>query len=777
MSVFPQQQLPASKKDKAWKHANIDFFISEGSFNSSDNTNIQKLYEAYNGQIDSGEYNYVTDPYGRKNIPGAKPWNYPAKIRNFNILKPVVDLLMGEKSKRYMNFQVVARNSDVVSRQEQAISDGLKKNLEQIFINELNKLGVPTGVESTEAPSPPDVAKNISDNYLDERAIMGQEAIDYIKDYNEIPEHHQTCFFDWLVAGRCYTYKSVQAEEVLYETVSPKELAHDTSVGLEFVEDGSWAVRRKLMSVSAFIDRFYDVLKPNVLKELDGSEVRNSSGFFQFTDPTSKVTGSNMGRMIEVYHVQWKTLTKRGELTYIDEVGQLQKMWVDEDYKVDEASGESIKWYWLNEVMEGYKADKHYIGIGPVEIQRNEINNKSKCKLSYNGRLYANRHADNISVLMLGYQYQLLYNIYHYRFELTMAKSKDKIILMEYNAIPKKHGWDEDKFMYHADAMGFMFVDTVKDGKNSIGGFNQFQVLDASLGQYAAATMDVLRGLKQEWEELVGFNAPRKGQTQASDGLGKTQQSIFQSSVITEELFRRFEKFQEREYQGCLDVSKYAWRTGKKSTYITSDQRQLLLDIDPVAYQEAEYGIRAMNSGDENDKLNQLKQFAQAFAQNGSQPSTVAEILNANSFAKVKVLMKKAEAEQQRIQQEQQQAEQQSQAAMQQAQAEAQQAQQEWVSSDKALDRQNEYNMTALEVEAKLTIASGMGTPEDQTVELETLNLKRESIMAEIQKTRDELAVQVKHHAEVINQKEKDRELKREDIASRERIASKKKSQ
>ena len=50
--------------------------------------------------------------------------------------------------------------------------------------------------------------------------------------------------------------------------------------------------------------------------------------------------------------------------------------------------------------------------------------------------------------------------------ELTIAANKDKIALIEMNTIPKRHGWDEEKFMYYADAMGYAFIDSTR-GKNN----------------------------------------------------------------------------------------------------------------------------------------------------------------------------------------------------------------------------------------------------------------------------------------------------------------------
>ena len=107
---------------------------------------------------------------------------------------------------------------------------------------------------------------------------------------------------------------------------------------------------------------------------------------------------------------------------------------------------------------------------------------------------------------------------------------------------------------------------------------------------------------------MIGISRQRKGQIKTSDGVGTTERAVFQSSVISEELFRRFEAFIEKEYQGLLDTSKIAWREGKKMTYVTSDLRTAMINIDPQEFQEAEYGVFVKNTSREQDKLNQHAQ-------------------------------------------------------------------------------------------------------------------------------------------------------------------------
>ena len=95
---IPKQKLPTSKKNKKWAIKCVEAFIGladHTAHNISDRRGeLKRLFDFYNGEIDEHDYNYVLKPYGKSRK------NFPSKLRNYPILKPVIDLLLGEKSKR-----------------------------------------------------------------------------------------------------------------------------------------------------------------------------------------------------------------------------------------------------------------------------------------------------------------------------------------------------------------------------------------------------------------------------------------------------------------------------------------------------------------------------------------------------------------------------------------------------------------------------------------------------------------------------------------------------
>ena len=706
---IPKQKIKFKAKNKKWREQCIKGFINKSSFGTSEKSELKKFYDAYNGNLNETDYNYVINPYNSAN---NNKRNFPARLRCYNIIRPVIDLLLGEKAIRPSTHQVVVKNADAESRFMDEKNRVLMEYMQQEYINELNAQGVDTGQESVEQEKPQELQEKFTSNYKDERAIVGQEVLSYITSSLDMDDKFQKGFFDWLVAGQVFTYKGTCMNEPEYEIVSPLDIDYEKSPNIDYIEDSDWAARKSIMSLNEVVDRFYDLLEEKHIDKLESHTSKHREGISGTTMARS-ILGLNGGgeqtisdRMIEVIHVTWKSFQKIGILTYIDEAGTEQMIEVTDTYIADE--DQSIEWFWVNEVWEGYQIDGDiYLGIRPLEVQRNQMMNLSSCKLPYNGRIYSNRYSENVSIVSMGMPYQVLYNVFHYRLELSIAKNKDKIALVEMNMIPKRHGWDEEKFMYYADAMGYMFIDSTAEGKNRERvTFNQFQVLDMSLGQYIAAQFQLLQAIKQEWEDLVGITRQRKGNINSSDSVGTTERAVAQSSTITEELFRRFEKVEEKDLLGLLDVCKYAWQDGKKSNYITSEGYHAILSVDPINFTESEFGVFVKNNSAERNKLQVMRELAMSFAQNGASMSTIAEILDSDNFTKIKSLVKKVEEKQMQMQQEAQQAEQQAQQAQmqmeeaaKQAEAMENEAERQHTSIENELDRELQRELKGLDIQ------------------------------------------------------------------------------
>lgn len=646
MNVFPKQKVTLKEKltvhkgEKypSWIMNTVDYFIGSGG-HSEERDELISLLKAAEGDIDEDLYKYVLNPY---NTDTSKVRKFPAKLRNYNILSPVINSFLGERSKKPDNFQVVAVNEDAPNLFLEEMHKGMTKLAKQKFINSLNETGVDTGMQSEkDMPSSSEHYKALSTNYTDARAIKGQESLNILKYELDLKDQMQKAFYYWLVLGRVITHKSVVRNDVKYTVIPPDEMYFSKSTESDYIEDGNMAYRAFRMNINDIVDKWRSDLLPDDIDELEALADDLGSSSSTVASPSTSIDDNNLKHdsdgLINIWHLNWKSFKQIGILSYYDELGVEREQEVSEDYTLNKEAGDiKIKWEWINESWECYRiGEKRYVGYQPLEVQRDEINNSSVCKLSYNGRTWHNQTKKVKSILKDGLDYQMLYNIYHYRAEMTMARNKDKIMMMPIGALPAQWGQDGmDNFMYYAEATGIGWIDESRP--NVLAALQAIKAIDLSLSQYFGAMHEAMATIKQEWWDSVGMNRQRLGDVKASDGKGNNDQAVFRSSVITSELFRQFAKVEERDLNGLMDYSKIAWIDGKRGAITNSEGRSQVYDIDGLQHMESQYNVFVTDSSDEHEKLQTLKNQALSFAQNGAKPGVVAEVLDSENFSMIK---------------------------------------------------------------------------------------------------------------------------------------------
>jgi hypothetical protein len=716
---IPRQKLPIKKKGDKWRRSCVDAYIdlsNQGTGYTSSREDLRRYYDYYNGIIDEGDYRYVLQPYGKTRK------NFPSQMRNYPIIKPIIDLLLGEKSKRPLNYTVTVQNSDTVTLKEQAKNDMLMENFKKQFANELGERGINTGMDPMDIEVPEHILQLFENSYVDNRAIMGQKGLNYIM-YNEnIREKFNKAWFHFLISGQTYTHRGVRNGETFYEVLNPVDVDYDLDPDLDYVEDGDWALTRKWVHTSTVIDNYYDYLTEDQVLELEDPKHSETDNYFLYASAASKDPNSYRNRLVEVISVYWKSRKRIGFMAYLDpSTGAIEEKEVEDGYRMPaelKETGAKIEWLWVNEVWEGTRIDgRFYINMRPIPNQRQSIDDASTCKLPINGRRYSNINTSNVSLVQLGIPYQLNYNIYKYRLELAIARSKDIVAQFDINMIPKK--WDMDKFMYYVEGTGIAWVDYNKEG---IQLSPQHQsVLDMSI-KTIEQYITLLGSILEEWEKLSGVTRQRQGEIGQYEGKSSSQQAIVQSSHITEDLFKKFEGMERRDMQALLDYSKEAWHAGKKGMYVMPDGTQEFLDIDSVNYMESNFGIFVSNSGKDQEKLDLIKGMSQAMIQNGLPASAALEIFESDSFPIIKSKIKKAETAQQQLEQAQQQAQQQQVAA----QLKADQEKLQLELNEKQKDRDNAIKIALIQsegAEAAQTVSENKNV-RDFTTKLKDLDIK-----------------------------------------------------
>jgi hypothetical protein len=698
-SSIPDQRIPLAEKDKAWKKKTMDAYLNLSEYTRSiRKRELQRLYDYYNGVMYPEDYDYVLKPYGKSRKA------FPSKMRNYPIIKPTIDLLLGEKSRRPFNYSVIAINADAVDRKEKAKMDFINEQAMQMFTNELNAMGIDTGEESKPVPPPDNLQQQFERTYVDHVAVLGQKGLTYILQHQEIHEKMQKGWFHFLVAGETFSERTIRNNEVIYEVLNPLDVDYDLDPDLDYVEDGDWAKVTKYMGPTSILKNWGQFLDKDQYNKIISDSNFDSGNLF-----ISSRENTNNSRLIRVQILYWQSMKRTGFFTSVNpETGMPETVVVEDGFKIPQEAklyGEtSLEWIYDNSPWQGIRIGEDLdIDVRPVTEERVSLDNLSNTKLPINGKRYSDINSENISLVKLGVPFQVNYNIYKYRLETAIAKSKDIIAQLDINLIPKK--WDMDKFMYFVEGTGIAWVDYDKEGVRLS---PQHQtVMDLSIktiGMY----MDLLNSIQAEWENVSGVNNQRRGDVGQYQGKAMGQQAIIQSSHTTEDTYRKFAGFERRDLQACIDLAKHAWINGKKGMYIMPDGSQQFLDAPEGIPINADLGVFVTDATSEVEKFNFAKELAQSMVQKGGRVSTALDMIEGDSFIILKEKVKKAEKMQDELQQaqaqaeqEQLQAQQEQQLQMHQEQLADKEADRELERSEGEADRQNKITLMEMQLNAK----------------------------------------------------------------------------
>lgn len=651
-AISNKEKLKIEEVDKVpkWIVQNVDYYI--GSSNYERIAEIAEIKKSLNETINTKEYNYVTNPYNLVDEAGNVR-KYPARLRNLDIITPVKNALKGERNELDISPTVIVRNSDVADVKKEILSQLYKQAGEIEASILLKKYGL-TPEEGNEELQQRfeqiyDKIKNVEISYEDYRAIYGASLLEFIANNVDMDEIQDELFDSWFDVGEIYTYKEARNNSIYYKVVNPENISI-INPG-RFIEDSEAIVEVLEWSFSEIVDFVSPYVTTDELKILEEryNNYRNIYFDGRSVNINHRMLKDNHARDTTTgYRVVWKSLKEYNILIYIDEYGFEQEMEVDEDYELNPEVGDvSLEKKYEECWWRCYKFfDNFYFGWEEGLEQRNSFTN-SNCKLPYNGRRLNPNSSKVFSFGKIGLEFQQLYNIYHYRFEMIMAKNKDKLMLMPIGLIPQ--GWKRETWMYFADATGLAWFDEKNPKIAQV--LQALKSIDLGLGNYAANMRDFMIGIKEEWWDFVGMNRQRYGNVMASDGKGTTEQAIFRSAIITNEFNRKFDKLIEKDYQGFLDIAKLAFIDGKVTEFINTEGYKGILEIIPEVLVESDLGIFMKNSARERNNLREAKSIIQTYiSQNPKYISKVIEAIEATSVSRISQILKEGERIEQQFQ-------------------------------------------------------------------------------------------------------------------------------
>lgn len=684
---FPAQKLPMSKKTQAWKEACVDYVVGAGDSGFGGNgrsrsDEMQTYYDLYNSIYNEKDLKYVTNPFKQDD-------GFPAMAQDYNIIKPYVDQLLGEETKRPFNFHPQRTSDIAASELQEKAKEMLMDYIQATIASKLSPeqaARYEQALATGEIQTPEAIAKYLQKDYKDIAETEAYHALQFLKRKLNLTHEFYKGWKDALIGGEEIYYIGVINGDPYVERVNPMYFDYEHSLDLEFIDDAAWCRRKMIMSATEIYDRFYDKMSERQLNELlelidqrpgagNNPEIRKTSIDYEsiklhkinsFTDNPFDIDH------IVVYHCCWKSFKKIGFVTLLNpETGEAEEFQVDEDYKVT-GTEQSVEWDWIIEVWEGYRiGDDMYIGIQPIEYQHISADNPNSQKLPYTGVVYNNTNSKPRSLVSMMKPLQYMYIVVWYRLELALSRDKGKVAVMDITQIPKSMNIDVNKWMHYLSALGVAFINPYDEGWDIPGReggkpsqFNQLSSWDLTMSNVIAEYIQLMQKIEDMVAKLTGITPQRQGQIAASELVSNANTAVNMSYHITEPWFWNHNQVKRRVLTMLLNTSKAAWKDNKRYlNYILDDATRAFVQLSDNFFYE-DMDIFVDDSTKNQQCIDQLKQLLQPAMQNGASLLDIAEIITLDNMSMIKNRLEEIEQKRMEQMQQQQQAEQQAQQQM-----------------------------------------------------------------------------------------------------------------
>lgn len=681
---FPAQKLPMSKKTQAWKEACVDYVVGAGDSGFGGNgrsrsDEMQTYYDLYNSIYNEKDLKYVTNPFKQDD-------GFPAMAQDYNIIKPYVDQLLGEETKRPFNFHPQRTSDIAASEMQEKAKEMLMDYIQATIASKLSPeqaARYEQALATGEIQTPEAIAKYLQKDYKDIAETEAYHALQFLKRKLNLTHEFYKGWKDALIGGEEIYYIGIINGDPYVERVNPMYFDYEHSLDLEFIDDAAWCRRKMIMSATEIYDRFYDKMSERQLNELlelidqrpgagNNPEIRKTSIDYEsiklhkinsFTDNPFDIDH------IVVYHCCWKSFKKIGFVTLLNpETGEVEEFQVDEDYKVT-GTEQSVEWDWIIEVWEGYRiGDDMYIGIQPIEYQHISADNPNSQKLPYTGVVYNNTNSKPRSLVSMMKPLQYMYIVVWYRLELALSRDKGKVAVMDITQIPKSMNIDVNKWMHYLSALGVAFINPYDEGWDIPGReggkpsqFNQLSSWDLTMSNVIAEYIQLMQKIEDMVAKLTGITPQRQGQIAASELVSNANTAVNMSYHITEPWFWNHNQVKRRVLTMLLNTSKAAWKDSKRYlNYILDDATRAFVQLSDNFFYE-DMDIFVDDSTKNQQYIDQLKQLLQPAMQNGASLLDIAEIITLDNMSMIKNRLEEIEQKRMEQMQQQQQAEQQAQ--------------------------------------------------------------------------------------------------------------------
>jgi hypothetical protein len=628
---FPRQNIPESKKDEQWHMNTVDAIVAQSRQNTrylSTRKNDHENYLIVNGDFDNKQFEYVTDMYGI---------TAPARLVNYPIILPKLDLLAGELISQPLQYTVNVVNRNAIRRKNEKRTQIAAEVVLKPIRREIEKvIGMPIPDEDLGAEIPEDVDAYTKMNFRDHVEEMVYTGLTYCTQKWGMEQIFKRGFYDLGITGKEFYRVMIKNGDPYVERCDPRSMLYDVDSDKENIKDSKYAGVENWYTVNEILDTYNLYLSKEQVEEIEELEQQDSAWYQEQNSQYDNYTHADGESMkVRVVDVQWRSFRsvkyKVSPNKYDPSIDYHKR--VKDNYKAKK--GEKVVTKVTNDVRQAVKIGHAILikwGRKPNQVRYEE--NYSNTSLDFFGAIRNNFNGQTLSVVDSLKNIQILYNIVMYQIELALARSGSKAIVYDVSQKPKNVPLED--VMYHAKNSGLILINSRQEGMSN---FNQFQSIDFTLSQSVSQMTNLKIMLEDTADKLTGISAARAGVTKSGDLVGVTERNVMQSTLITAPLFDLHYQVVGEVLQGLCALMKPAWGMEGRMANVFGDMGMQTFKIDKSIALD-EYGIFVENSGREVQRKQSMLALMDRYASSGNlDPMAAIKAVNADNATEIESVL------------------------------------------------------------------------------------------------------------------------------------------
>jgi hypothetical protein len=542
-------------------------------------------------------------------------------------------------------------------------------------------------------------------SFLSELEILGNDILNYGIHNESVKAKKNDGLKHAFLSDREFVYVGVEKGEPKIKLLNSITVIYEKDPETRFVQDGDWAGNRTVMSVQKVLELLGDQMDPDDKKKLKsripGARTPEITGELKvnreytlsnklakrvmnedylannlgsYSDDRDFEDYSSFEDYVFVTHLEWKWLREVSFLTTINEYGKPNTEIVDSSFPMPKRKTKveftnkwgdpSVKWEWMDNegypvsieklwiprIWEGTRIDNDiFVAVREKPNQIFDLDNPYSSKLGYHGLVFNSMNARSISLMDRMKPFQFLFFVVLHQIKELIPKHIGPVQNFDTSMIDPNlagiKGEDEADLYEEALAKTLMYrqkgLNIYNSMINNMGGQavptnvsrpQPGSVQNMSVAQDLNNLLSLLGWIDVQIGMAAGVSPQREAQFSNNSNVTDNQQAIVQSSYITEHYFRKHNDLWKEVMESYINYAKLTW-DGKniKRQFILNDSSLRTLDIKESSFKNANFGLFVTDSGKEKEYMDDMKQLAQAFIQNDGSIEQVSYILKART--------------------------------------------------------------------------------------------------------------------------------------------------